>query len=487
MKIEFLKNISLLLITNILIRPLYIFGVDLKIQNILGPKEYGIFFILFDFAYLFLFVNDPGLQSFSVKSIAENRENPRPEIGKFLSAKIVLSLCYILICVLFAYLTGYDSRRLWLTFLISSGFVLAGIFVMLRSVFSGLGHYTTDSYLSSLDKVLMILTLGSLTWGITGKVTSVEQVVIIQNICYILAVSIAFCLLWKKMPGIPLNIEIKGIIQLLKQTLPYTGLMLLTAVCNRIDVVMLDFMRNDGEFQSGIYAAGYRFLDAANMFGYLFGGLLLPMYAHSSQNKSAINDLFNIAFKYLFLIALFISSVLIIFGKEIFTILYSTDYHNHYQILTALMLSLTPIMVSHSTGSLLVATGKLYALNITYGAAIIINVVLNWIFIPKYGALGSAYTTFFTEILILVISVYLGIKLCKLNVEVQLLWKIILLITFPFLWNTVICKAIDWNWIIKGITFSLIFLLITIFLKFIDLKELSKVVKFKNKINPNQL
>lgn len=480
MKIDFIKNISLLLFINVLIRPIYIFGVDLKIQNILGPEEYGVFFILFDFTYLFLFINDPGLQTYSVKTIAENRENPTRIIGQFLSAKILLSILYITVCLIFASLLGYDLRRLWLTFLVSFGFSLAGIFVLLRSVFSGMGEYKTDSYLSGVDKALMIVILGSLAWGITGKIESVEQMVILQNMCYLVAIIITLWLLYKKLPGIRFQIGLKDLTVLLRKTLPYTGLILLTALCNRIDVVMLDLLRTDGEFQSGIYAAGYRFLDAGNMFGYLFGALLLPMYANAYHNKADISELFNTAFKFLLSAGLFITSVLVIYGKEIFSLLYNEVYLNHHQILSALILSLAPIMISHSTGSLLIATGKIRALNLTFAGAILLNITLNWIIIPEYGALGSAYTTLLTEIVLLSVSLYLSYHFCRINFDQKFVFKSIFLVSIPIIWYYFIRRQHDLPWIFDAILFSLVFLLSIILLKIIEWREVIKHLKSKD-------
>ena len=63
------------------------------------------------------------------------------------------------------------------------------------------------------------------------------------------------------------------------------------SVYNRIDAVMIEQIRSDGETQAGIYAGSYRILNAMNMIGYLFAGLLLPMFAKSLSENKRINDL----------------------------------------------------------------------------------------------------------------------------------------------------------------------------------------------------
>ncbi|MDV7402501.1 hypothetical protein RZS08_64360, partial [Arthrospira platensis SPKY1] len=48
---------------------------------------------------------------------------------------------------------------------------------------------------------------------------------------------------------------------------------------NKIDGVFLGILMDDNGYQAGVYASAYRFYDAANMIGYLFAALLLPMFA----------------------------------------------------------------------------------------------------------------------------------------------------------------------------------------------------------------
>lgn len=51
MKREFVLNLVFLLLINILIKPLFIFGVDLGVQNRIGA-DYGLYFALLNLAYL---------------------------------------------------------------------------------------------------------------------------------------------------------------------------------------------------------------------------------------------------------------------------------------------------------------------------------------------------------------------------------------------------------------------------------------------------
>ena len=66
---------------------------------------------------------------------------------------------------------------------------------------------------------------------------------------------------------------------LIKQSFPYALLILLMMFYNRVDSIMIERLLEDGDMQAGIYAQGFRYLDAVNMFALLFAGLLLPMFS----------------------------------------------------------------------------------------------------------------------------------------------------------------------------------------------------------------
>lgn len=47
----------------------------------------------------------------------------------------------------------------------------------------------------------------------------------------------------------------------------------------RVDAPLMERMLVDGREQTNIYASAFRLLEASNVIGYLFAGLLMPMYA----------------------------------------------------------------------------------------------------------------------------------------------------------------------------------------------------------------
>ena len=70
MKREFILNLALLIAVNALVKPIYIFGIDRNIQNLVGSDSYGVYYALINFTFLGVVINDLGIQNFNAREIA---------------------------------------------------------------------------------------------------------------------------------------------------------------------------------------------------------------------------------------------------------------------------------------------------------------------------------------------------------------------------------------------------------------------------------
>ena len=90
LKREFVLNLLLLVFINLLIKPAFIFGIDLGVQNRAG-EQYGMYFALLNLAYLFQILNDFGIQSFNNRHISQHPQLLPKYFPNLLAIKWVLS------------------------------------------------------------------------------------------------------------------------------------------------------------------------------------------------------------------------------------------------------------------------------------------------------------------------------------------------------------------------------------------------------------
>jgi len=200
------------------------------------------------------------------------------------------------------------------------------------------------------------------------------------------------------------------------------------------------------------------------------------MYAYMLSKGERIRPLFDFGFRLLISLSLIIGFIAIAFAKEIWQIAYVSKYDELYTILPPIMLSLVPIAVSHSMGSLLQASGRVKSLNILFAIAVIFNIATNYIFIPQYGATGAAYTTFATEILLISGSYYLVRRYTDAQISLMTFVKVIVII-IVMLAAFVLTTSIGIHWILSIFLLSFIYIMLVFAIKLISIGEIKSLLK----------
>ena len=408
---EFSLNIFFLISINLLIKPFFIFGIDRTVQNVVGTKTYGVYFTLLSLTYLFGIINDFGIQNFNNRAISQNPNLLQQYFPNVLGIKLVLGIIYFGVIFLMAWIWKYDIEVWHILFFLSLNMIIAQVTYYLRSNISGLGMYRTDSLISALDKLLMIFICGALLWlpVFSGKF-QIEWFVYAQTLSFFLTAIVAFFIVKNKIPTPSWNIDPPFIFSLLKKSAPYALVIFLMSIYTRIDVIMVERLLENGEEESGIYSAAYRLLDASNMIGFLFAGLLLPMFSKMIKEKINVLPLVRTSAMMIWSGAITLSVATYFFQEKIVHLLYieATPYWG--EVLGVLMLSFIAVSGTYIFGTLLTAKGSLQKMNTILIIAVIFNIGFNYFLIPKYGALGAAWATLGTQFFSMLAQLYLAKK-----------------------------------------------------------------------------
>lgn len=468
MKKEFIYNIFFLIVTNLLVKPLYIFGIETKVQNEMGPDAYGLYFSLFGLVFLWQFINEPGIQNHNAVFLSQNKEKVFDHLPRLLGLKLTLFFVFIVISLLSALLIGHSGLALWYVVGITSVLFLSTLFILLRTTLSGIGKYRIDTWLSSIDRLLLILVLGTM-FVIHIKI-SIVSFIIVQLVCYAICVMTAFYFLGKEHISLKPKIDIEYSKKFLKSCLPYASIILLVAFITKIDSVLIERMIPDGRQQAGLYAAGYRFVDAANMFGYLFGALLLPMYGNNIGQKEKVNELFDVSFRILFIVSITISFALYFFSEEVINLFYNDGYVEAIPSMKILMISLIPILFSHAFGPLLFASKKIKQYNIILILTAIINLIGNLIFIPLYKSEGAAITSAISQFVILAAMMIVVFYSGLVKIPMKLFMKCLVFIVTNFVIFYVFKYCVNGHWMLLLFLAAMVSLAFSIAIKMVHLK-----------------
>ncbi|MDG1428103.1 MAG: oligosaccharide flippase family protein [Crocinitomicaceae bacterium] len=398
MQRKFLSGLVLMLVLNLLIKPLAIFGIDAEIQNRVGAESYGIYFSLLSFSFLFNILMDFGINNFTTKRVAQQPEVATSYLGRMLVFRFILFIFYAIVSYTIALILGWDSYELYLlSFLVFNQFLVT-LIAYARSHFSGLLLFKTEAFISILDRFLLILICGALIYmPITGHTFQIEWFIWIQTLCYGITVIVAAILLLKKIGKPKLAFRPTFSYAVIRKSVPYALLILLMMIYTRVDSVMIERLHWDGKAQAGYYAQGFRLFDALFMFAMIFSGLLYPLLSKMLAANESIKILLGSATKLLIggTIAL---TIIACFNSElILGWIYDNNIYESEKAFRMLMVGFVGMSVNLIFGTLLTADGSLKFLNILSAIGILVNIAMNAYLIPKYGANGAAFATLITQ------------------------------------------------------------------------------------------
>ena len=462
MRKAFLSNIFLLLGLNILVKPLYIFGIDVQVQNIVGPENYGVYFALFNFCYLFQIVLDPGIQNMNTQSVAQDNVLFKTRFPQILFIKTVLAILFSVFILGVAFILDYPQEFYKTILLIILFQIIISLLLFVRGNISALGYYRYDSLLSALDKILLVLGLGYVIWfsPFSDQIT-IQWFVIAQIISVSITLIIALAVLFPRYRSLKFNFDFSALFQLLKKALPFGLVFLLMTLYTRMDGVMLERMLDDNGYEAGIYAAAYKLYDASNMMGFLFATLLLPMFSKILGSTNRIQLLSEQALKIMLPASMVIVIGLCFYAEDCMRFLFDDGNAYYAQVLQVLMLSFFCVSLSYIYGTLVTATGQLKQMNILFVFGIILNWGLNFSIIPEHKAVGAAYATLATQFLVVLGQIYLAFKLSNLKINYVLLLKACFAVAISISIFFLIDSLLKLHWMQKIIISSIFSLIIS--------------------------
>jgi O-antigen/teichoic acid export membrane protein len=379
----FFKNLGRLLFLNGLVKPLWIFGVDRQVQNLVGFEAYGTYFSLFNLAYVFSFVTDAGLSNMMNRQWAAGVPG---NVRQLLRIKAGLAVLYCGLVAGTAWLTGAGQ---WPILLPVIGIQVGlSFFLFLRSLITAHQLFGLDAWLSVVDKLLMFFLFLPLLYTQLFQIPITLSLFLYAQLgCTALAVALAVACAAKNGLFYSTAVVQKALV-IFKSVLPYALIILLMAAHNRLDAFLLERLHGRGAYEAGVYAAAYRLLDATNMAGYLVASFLVPFLARHATEPYLVQETVSKTGYGLLLYGLFAALFLVFFAVPVQQVLYPAGGAYTALVIQWCMAVLPAYLLLHIYGSVLTAMGQLNTFLRILVGAVVVNSILNIILIPAWGAVG---------------------------------------------------------------------------------------------------
>lgn len=405
---------------NFLIKPFWVFGIDRTVQNQLGEVDYGLYFAIFNFTYLFQILLDFGFQNYNNREVAADNSKINELLPTIFSFKMMLLVLYLVLCIAIAYPLGYLSKPfIWI---ILCNQILLSFTIYLRSNISAHQLFIKDALLSVLDKLLMIIFCSILIFGnLSFFKLTIFNFALAQLFAYFITFLVCLFFSLRLTNKLVFNFNFQQFKTIAMETLPYAIVYFLMTTYYRIDGVMLEKLQGvNGAYETGIYAQGYRIMESLNNIGYLLASILLPLFTYKIVNKEDVKPILKSGFNIIFCIAVSVVVGLFYYRFEIMDLLYkSSNTVYSSEVFGYLLLNFFPVALLYVIGTLLTANKNFKTMIYTLVFAVLLNIALNFYLITNFGAKGAGQATLITQIFMLICYAIYSFKIFNLKLNIK--------------------------------------------------------------------
>ncbi len=378
------------------------------IARILKPENVGINSYVNSVVTLFTTIGLMGLSNYSVREVAYVRGDQQ-KLNKVFSELLILRLIYFVFTI-FVYLiyAHFSSYSLYYYIYI---FTIIGAFFDVAWLFQGLEELGITILRSFIIKLVGMICI----FVFVRKESDLEILMLIYSLTTIFSAITLYIPTKKIITKLELkNLEIiKHVIPNLKLFLPQVA----TLIYCQFDKIMINDLSMDIK-QVGFYNQAEKIVKVPLAVVTSLSAVMLPRISEEyiKNNSDNVKKYIISAFKVSLALSIPLSIGLAAISYGLIPWFLGNEYIDTAYILIALGITTIFISISNVSGAqYLTAINNTKVLTVSYFCGAGINVILNFIFIPKYKALGATIGTIAAELLVALIQIVYMKKIIKLR------------------------------------------------------------------------
>ena len=381
----------------------------------LGPENYGILNYLLAFIFLFSSLSSLGMNQVLTNLIIKSKRINNHEV--IMSAYYLRFIFSLLSYFVFLILINYLNKE---NFYYNYALIL-GIGIILKSCeifFSYFEAKSISKYIVISQSLGIVISAIFIIFSIINKL---DLIFIYYGLVIDVIVVFAFVNLfyYSHTKNFFVKFNFLYVKKLILKSLPVLISTISIILYMRIDQIMINKMV--GEYDLGLYSVSVRYIEIFHFIPKIIMISILPILL---LNKKYVNNLL-ILNSYIFKLALIIVVIIFFSSEYLIPLIFGDVYQK--SVTTTQVLSFSIIFVFYGVVNehwyISKNLQKIYAINVFVGA--VINIILNYFFISKFGINGAAYSTVVTYFLIIFIFDYLNYETRNLlMVKFKSLFKI---------------------------------------------------------------
>ncbi len=285
---------------------------------------------------------------------------------------------------------------------------LMGIVEHFKDIFIGLHRIKYNFIVNSIEYFIKL----TFIFFISYIALNLRNIVVVYIIAVFLAAIAGFWILKKRYfpQEVKLNTSKKDIELVFLYSLPLLFISVSALLLTEIDSVMLGMLSTDAEV--GIYEIAKQFAVKLPHIAFALSAGTMAVFAKiNDENRDYLQKLFKKILKINLVFFFFISIVLIFFSPFFIPFIFGKEYFA--AVLPLQILSIYIFIKAFNTyfNELLDYQGYARERAIYIASAPVLNIILNYILIPRYGATGAAVATTLSILPFIVLNICKGYRI----------------------------------------------------------------------------
>lgn len=377
------------------------------ITRYLGTEGFGNYAIVLAFLSFFAAISDLGLYQIATREISREGADEEKILSNVLAIRLLASVAIFALSPAIVWFFAYPVEVKQGIVIIAASYVFSSSYQVLNGIFQKNLAMDKVAIGELIGKIVQVATV------IAAVKLKLEFNWIISAVLLNMVVSfIIIYVLSKKYVKLSLRFDFAYWKSFLKKSIPMGVAAIVAFVYFKMDTILLSIMKGSAEV--GIYNAAYKVLENITFFPAMIAGLVMPIMAHSIfKDRKRFNEVSNKTFKVFFVLVVPLLIGTLFLADGIIALIGGAGFVEAGQVLRILVFALALIFFGQFFNTILIVGNLQKKLMWILSFAAIINVCLNFILIPKFSYLGSAYVSVITEFVVVILTAYMVAK--KLN------------------------------------------------------------------------
>jgi O-antigen/teichoic acid export membrane protein len=391
------KNISVLLLARI-VSMVTSFFLMVAIARYLGDADFGKYSFAFAYSSILVILSDLGLKTLIVREVARNREFASKYFLNVSLVKFILSIItFSLICTGIKILRyPYDTTVA--VYVIGLTMLFYSFNTFFASIFQAFEKMEFEAGVGVLERIIaaaLVLFAIFSGYGLIG-------ITLMFLLGSTLKLLLALYIVRRRFARLKAEIDLAFCMNTLKRALPFGLAGVFGMVYYWVDSVMLSIMKGDAVV--GWYNASYRLLEPLVFVPGIIATSLFPVFSklfHSSSTDS-LKIYCRKGIQYLLSIGLPIAVGTTFLANRFILLMYGKEYANSVIALKIIIWAVPCTYSAAILGILLNAIDKEKLSLLNSGIAMLLNIALNLLLIPRMSYIGASVATVVTELFLLI-------------------------------------------------------------------------------------